>query len=93
MNELTVRSSERTQDTILVRHPGLLDKESKMHRDTMHKYGMQAIHQNAWKQAEQPIQLKDLDGFELAIPWRIGRTWAVGLSTSPCIISHDRAVA
>jgi hypothetical protein len=70
-----------TLDNVLIPHPAFMDQRNKADDESLRRYNrMDAIQENAWKSGKKPILLKDLAGFELMIPWRVGRTWQVRLS-------------
>ncbi|KAJ5127115.1 Mg2+ transporter protein CorA-like/Zinc transport protein ZntB [Penicillium atrosanguineum] len=52
-----------------------MNQRTKDDDDSIRQYRTDAIQENAWKSGKKPIRLKDLAGFELMIPWRVGRTW------------------
>lgn len=61
----------------LIQHPAFVDKQNRNDDESIRQYYRDAIQENAWKSSKRPIRLKDLAGFELMIPWRVGRTWRV----------------
>ncbi|KAJ6120590.1 Mg2+ transporter protein CorA-like/Zinc transport protein ZntB [Penicillium sp. IBT 18751x] len=63
----------RTKD--MIRHPAFMGQRSKDDDASIRQHHADAIQKNAWKSDKKPIRLKDLAGFELMIPWRVGRTW------------------
>lgn len=73
-----------TLNNVLIPHPAFMDQRNKdddESDESIRRYNrMDAIQENAWKSGKKPILLKDLAGFALMIPWRVGRTWQVRLS-------------
>ena len=67
-------------NNVLIRHPAFINHEGRNDGDSIRQHHREIIHENAWKRDNKPIRLKDIDGFELTIPWRVGRTWRVGLA-------------
>jgi hypothetical protein len=72
--------SNTIRGNLLIRHPAFVDQQNKNDEESMPQNRTDAIQDNAWKSGKKPIRLKDLAGFELMIPWRVGRTWRVGFS-------------
>lgn len=66
-------ASNTTRNDILIQHPTRYRDDG----DSIRQYHNDAVKRHAWQSAQTPILLKDLDGFELSIPWRVGRTWRV----------------
>lgn len=75
-NQPQFLSSKRASDAFLVRHPAFLNKHSRGPQEINWNHNTQAIDQNAWRKQE-PIRLKDFNGVEMVIPWRIARDWEV----------------
>ncbi|KAJ5924390.1 Mg2+ transporter protein CorA-like/Zinc transport protein ZntB [Penicillium verhagenii] len=74
-SELLLLSSEGAPGAFLVRHPAVFKRGRTAERGIKREYDKRPTHENAWRKQKQPVRLKDLNGFELVIPWRIGRYW------------------
>ncbi|KAJ5624330.1 Mg2+ transporter protein CorA-like/Zinc transport protein ZntB [Penicillium lagena] len=68
-------ASNITRDDILVRHPMYISSQHRDDGDSIRQYHTNAVKRHAWQSDKKPIRLKDLNGFELSIPWRVGKTW------------------
>ncbi|KAJ5443385.1 Mg2+ transporter protein CorA-like/Zinc transport protein ZntB [Penicillium cf. griseofulvum] len=71
----TYSASNTTPDDILIRHSTSTNNGHRDDSDSIRQSHTNVVKRHAWQSDKKPIRLKDLDGFELTIPWRVGRTW------------------
>lgn len=70
-------ASNTTPDDILIRHSASINNGHREDSDLIRQSHTDVVKRHAWQSDKKPIRLKDLDGFELSIPWRVGGTWQV----------------
>lgn len=64
---------------LVIRPPAPINNREIDEEHSIRLHQTDVLKKHAWRSDNKPIILKDPDGFELRIPWRVGRNWRVWL--------------